>query len=272
MKKPIINLMRKSNYDFLIPRISLLMLVITFILFGFQTKAQGELPVVKIRLVNPSFDCKTRLYCLDVEFQTDTEDQQLFGLNLRLFYDDDVLEFHSMTNFEEGYESIGTPQLVTGPDGSGDAFGLSGPIEWLNGLVQKTDFSPIFLSTVDTVWTPLFSICFHVDDVSQLLPNFCPPIIFDLQEDANLGGYFYGDDGVVISLSTADPSISLPTTEYVVQYNWVYEAGPESYGTPEPITCIVPDQCVPVSNWAIYLAIGLMMVVVILVYRKRIAG
>jgi hypothetical protein len=270
MKKPIMNLMHQTNHLIHnVPRF-LVLVTIFLILAGTQAQAQEEFPVIKIRLTNPSYDCKTRLYCLDVEFLGDAAEQQVFGVNLRLFYDDDVLEYHSMGDFVEGYDVSVEPDLVTGPSESGAVFGLSGPVEWFNGSIEKLGFSSVYLST--TEWTKLFNICFRVDDVSVLLPSFCPPIIFDLQEDPLLGGYFPGDDGVVITLASPDPSISLPTTENVVQYNWEYVLTEVSYGQPVETDCIVPDYCVPVSDWAIYLAIGLMLAGTVFIYRRRISG
>ena len=94
----------------LVPRIIILTIMILFF-SGFQVRAQEEFPIVKIRLANPSYDCKTKLYCLDVEFQSNTAEQQVFGVNLRFFYDDDVLEYWSMGEFAKGYASLVAPDL-----------------------------------------------------------------------------------------------------------------------------------------------------------------
>ena len=39
--------------------------------------------------------------------------------------------------------------------------------------------------------------------------------------------FFVGDDGVVITVVDPGPSESLPTTENVIQFNWVYDSPPD---------------------------------------------
>jgi len=48
-------------------------------------------PVIKVRFNNPTYNCASQTYCVDVEFQSNTADQQLFGMNVRFYYDDSKL-------------------------------------------------------------------------------------------------------------------------------------------------------------------------------------
>ena len=48
-------------------------------------------PVVSVRLANPTYNCLSEQYCLDVEFQADQAGIELFGMNIRFFYDDNIL-------------------------------------------------------------------------------------------------------------------------------------------------------------------------------------
>jgi len=266
-------IMKFYRLNFPSSREILLVLVFSLVLLsGFQSTAQPQLPVVTVRYANPQYDCPTQTYCLDVEFLSDTPGLQVDGMNVRFFYDDNVLEYLSMGDFQEGYDSTNPPEIVTGLPGSGVLFGLAGPLEWFNGTVQLVSPSPIFLSTVDTIWTKLFNVCFHVDDPNALdTANFCPSIVWDLQVNPESGGYFPGDDGVVIIVVTSNPQELLSTTENVVQFNWVYDATENLIGYPVSIICIstICGYVIPLSNWALFLAIGLMLVASVFIYRRR---
>ena len=51
------------------------------------TFADAQNVGMTVRLANPEYDCVAQTYCVDVEFQSNTADQQLFGMNVRFFYD-----------------------------------------------------------------------------------------------------------------------------------------------------------------------------------------
>jgi hypothetical protein len=249
------------------------------LLSGFQATAQPALPEVSVRFANPQYDCDSQKYCLDVEFLANTQNQWLFGINVRFFYDDNVLEYLYMGDFQAGYDSPSLPQIETYSDPESIAFfGFGGPVEWFNGYVQLEDSIPTFLSTTDTAWTKLFNVCFHVDDPNSIgISSFCPSIVWDLQEDPPEngigGGYNEGDDGVAITVVTTYPN-SAPTTEIVEQFNWMYAATNISVGHPERIDCI-KTTCghdIPLSNWSLFLAIGLMLIASVFIYRRRISG
>ena len=254
-------------------KLIVLPLILTLVFSGFYAPAQPALPVVTVQFANPYYDCNTHIYRLDVEFKSDVPGQQIFGMNVRFYYDDDVLEFLSMGDFETGYNSPAPSPLPEnyGP-GSGLAFGLVGPLEFVNGTMQLVSASPVFLNT-DT-WTRLFRINFQVDDPAALgIASFCPPVIWDLQENPANGGYGPGDEGVVITVVDPSPQVeSSATTENVMQFNWIYEASGNVVGHPLEVQCI-PTTCgvvIPISNWAIFLAIGLMLIATLFILRKRI--
>jgi hypothetical protein len=272
MKKHLVNntdkLNRKNNFSTwkLFPA---LLLIIMF--SGLLARSQ-TLPQVSLRFANPRYDCPTQTYCLDVEVKSDTPDQRLFGINVRFFYDDGILEFLGTSDHREGYGMPSPPEIITGEGGV--FFGFAGNPEWFNGTVQLMDNAYIVYLPVGN-WQKAFSICFQVDDPNSLdIQNFCPSIVWDLQQNPPEfgGGFLPGDDGVVITL--VDPSgeqDSAPTTEEVVQFNWEYNAGEGYFGNHVDLVCI-PTSCweVPVSNWALFLGIGLMVVATAFIYRKRI--
>jgi hypothetical protein len=238
---------------------------------GVQSFAQ--MPTLTVRFNNPQYDCPTQTYCLDVEFISDVPDQQLFGINVRFFYDDDILEYISMGDFAQGYSSPIPDQIVTGGAGSGADFNIAGPLEWFNGYVEKTGVSPIILSTSE--WTKLFKVCFHVDDPNSLnIEEFCPTIVWDLEYNPDNGGYLNGDDGVVMTVVTTIPNQdSAPTMENVVQFNWQYNPSDVApFGFPVNVICIstICGFVIPVSDWALFLGIGLMVVATLFIYRRRI--
>lgn len=246
----------------------------TFLLFsGFTATAQPpELPVLTVRFANPVFDCPTKTYCLDVEFQANTAGLKLFGMNVRFFYDGNILEYLSMGDFAQGYDILSS-DIYTYPAGSGNVFGIAGPLKWFDGTVQLTDTTSVYLST--TGWTKLFNICFRVKDPTALqgVDNFCPSIVWDLQSDPSLGGYFSGDDGVVMTI--VDPSgqqDSQVTTENVVQFNWEYVAGANIFGHPVDLICVSTwcGYLIPLANWSLFLAIGLMIIATLFIWKRRL--
>ena len=272
MKKLILNrIVKFCRWNFLSSWKINLPILFLLLLSGIQTTAQPAIPSVTVRFANPYYDCPTNTYCLDVEFICDTPGQKLFGMNVRFFYDDSILEYLSMGDFQVGYGGSATPVIRTGPSSSGTSFGIAGRLEWFNGTLNLISSSPIFLST--TKWTKLCNICFRVDDPNvKKNSNFCPSVFWDLEANSEPVGYLAGDDGVVMTIvDLTGAEKSLPTTEIVEHLNWQYDLSGNSIGYPVSVTC-VSTICgfIPVSNWALFLAFGLMIAASVFIYRKRI--
>lgn len=211
------------------------------ILFGLPGMPVAQVPVISVRLANPQNSCVTQEYCLDVEFKSDIPDQEIFGMNVRFFYDDDVLELVDFRDFQGGYGPVAPNPPVTATSASaGPAlFNFTGPAEFVNGAMQliNSNATPILLNADE--WTKIFQICFLVDDPNANLDTFCPSVVWDLEQDPENGGFLSGDDGVVITVDDPDPdNESLPTDENVVQFNWMYTGnGTPPYGEPVDSTC-----------------------------------
>ncbi len=251
-------------------------LIMVMLISGNTASAQDEFPVVYVKFANPTFDCPTQLYCVEVHVKTDSPGEQIFGFNVRFIYDDADLEYLGISELVSGY-TLTEPEVLTGIPGSGGLFGFGGNLEYVNGVVELTDiFDDSFILTAE--WQKMFKICFTIDNpIYRGVDSFCPALVWNLQADPSQGGFFggiqEGDDGVVFTVQSAiDPTESLPTTENVEQFNWVYQAGANSFGFEDPVTCI-PTKCgtpLPLSDWAIYLAIGLMAAASVFIYRRRI--
>ncbi|MGB4850000.1 MAG: SdrD B-like domain-containing protein [Saprospiraceae bacterium] len=205
------------------------------------------LPVISTRFANPSFGCDGQ-YCVDVEFKCNQPNQQLFGMNVRFFYPDSILELIGFSDFHNGYgiAQPDPPDIVTN-SAAGAAFNFTGPAEWVNGAIQLDN--PNIITYLDTVqWTKLFQVCFEIDDPNPNMASFCPPLVWDIEQDINNGGYFSGDDGVVITVIDPDPFIeSSPAYTSVDQFNWMYTgSGSAPFGEPVSNNCttLTPD-CSP---------------------------
>ena len=112
--------------------------VFLLLMLGTFVSAYAQ-PVVTVRFANPQFDCTTMEYCLDVEFQSDTPNEELFGMNVRFYYEDNELEFLDFRDFQGGYGAFSpNPPIVnTGNLSSGPSlFGLTGASEFVNGGMQ----------------------------------------------------------------------------------------------------------------------------------------
>lgn len=283
MKRFHMNQIRKFfETGFLSSRKLIQPLFLILVFSGLATMAQPEIPEVTVRFTNPRYICPTQNYCVDVEFKSNLQGQWVYGSNIRFFYDDAELEYVGMGDFQTGYASLEAPQILTGPAGSGTPFGFNGPLEWFNGTLQLVSYdNPVYLST--TGWTKMFSICFHVDNPNSLsIQNFCPSLVWDFQEQGGGGdlpesgdGFLPGDDGVVVTIvDQTGLQDSAPTFEIVEQFNWQYDQTGQTFGYNVPEICIstICGYIIPISNWSIYLAIGLMLVVSLFIYRRRISG
>ena len=210
----------------------------------------GQTPVVTVRFVNPQHDCVTQEYCLDVEFKSDIPDQEIFGVNVRFFYDDQLLELVNFRDFQGGYGPVAPdPPIIFTSESAGPAlFNFIGAAEFINGAIQllSTD-DPIYLDTENYI--KLFQICFDVDGPIPNLDTFCPPVVWDLEQDPANGGFLSGDDGVVITIVDPEPNNeSYASDENVEQFNWEYIGnGPPPFGQPIEVTCHNINCALPVS-------------------------
>ena len=213
-------------------------------LSGLSLSGQNQ-AVVIARFSNPVLVCGPETYCVDVEFQSDADNIRLFAMNVRLFFDDELLSFIGFTDFAEGYAPVSpNPPFVNYlAEGAGNTlFGFAGEAVFINGAVQLVNSGapPIFISPDS--WTKLFSICFSFDMTSiNTLNNVCPAIIWDLQEDPSMGSFFPGSEGVVILMVNPEPDPpTLPVTENVIQFNWDYTCNAGfPYGQPQESDCIL---------------------------------
>ncbi len=218
---------------------------------GFGNALFGQTPVVTVRFANPQNDCVTQEYCLDVEFRADMPDLEVFGMNVRFFYDDDILELIDFRDFQGGYGPVApNPPVSSTSIPAGPAlFNFEGAAEFINGAMQLVSSGPppILLDTLQ--WTKLFQICFNVDGLNGNLDTFCPPVIWDLEQDPENGGFLAGDDGVVITITDPDPNNeSLPSNENAVQFNWEYTGnGTPPYGQPIDLVCSNINCALPVT-------------------------
>ena len=221
----LINVLRRKLFHILLLALLALM----------GNEMMGQYPGVTVRFANPDFDYETQTYSLDVEFQCDTQGKELFGMNVRFFYPDTLLEFIAFGEFVEGYApmSPNPPIISTGNSSSGMIlFGFPGPQEYLNGAIQKTGTNSVELST--TGWTKIFNVSFHVDDTNSLdIESFCPPVIWDINE-TETGGIAAG-----IIITIVNGSGSAPACEHSDQINWQYDGIPGlPHGFPVPLDCI----------------------------------
>lgn len=234
------------------------------VLFGFCLMLSGMLPVsafattlltsgtasasaavvdpnLTVRFNNPQFSCSTYEYCLDVEFQSDVANKELFGMNVRFFIDDRILEYVNLRGFQGGYGAVSpSPANVNYGTSGIPWFNFTDGADYINGAVQKTNSSapPIYIST--SGWTKLFQACFTVDYHNGSETVFCPPVVWDLEANPNNGGFPNGSSGVVMTV--VNGSDSSPALEHVNQFNWQYTGnGSAPFGEPIEVSCINID-------------------------------
>lgn len=209
----------------------------------------SQTPTITVRFANPQFNCTTDEYCVDVQFLSSIQNEQLFGMNVRFFYDDNVLELINFRNFVPGYGPVApNPPIIATSGPAGPAlFNFAGPAEFINGAIQLVNPAATDVLLDPVVWKTIFQICFTIDDLNSNWSSFCPSLVWDLQQNPANGGFLSGDDGVVMTVVDANGQ-SAPANENVVQFNWQYIGnGSPPYGQPVSNDCISIPCPLPVT-------------------------
>lgn len=261
-------MLEKSNPSIRVHRIIIPAILLILLTFGLRTMAQDT--IITTRFANGYYDSINYRYYVSVELQSNLPDIKVYGFNVRFFYESDRMQYLYIDSLPLVYEEVNPPAEIQA--GNYSQFALSGPQHWINTKVQfnASDYrEPISVSG----WTKMFTICFLVKD-PEPCNRFCPSIVWDLELNAGEleGGYLPGDDGVVVTVSTdEDFEATFPVKELAQHWRWEYLNPPGQYwGVVTGEICCPP--IIPVANWPIYIAIGLMLVTSILIYRRRISG
>lgn len=214
---------------------------------------QSQLPSVGVRFANPQYDEQSGTYWVDVELQSNQQDQQLFGMNVRFFYDATKMAFTKFRNFADGYDILGDPPVAhVGNASSGEhMFNFDREAAYVNGAVQlQTSENPQKIGQQQ--WTKLFEVCFTVSDLAGQ-ESFCPSLIWDLKEHPEKSSFFRGSDGVVFTVmekNPATPQESAPAITDVEHFNWKYDDVEElPFGIPVSENCISLSEVVSSNNW-----------------------
>lgn len=220
--------------------------------FSTQISAQG-LDRVFARFANPQYDQETRNYSLDVELQSERDNQFLFGMNVRFFYDASKLEFLSFDEFHPGYGVLGAaPSARKGtPDSGLELFDFYQAASFVNSAIQlQNESSPMKLH--DTHWVRAFRLNFKVPESVDEHELFCPSVIWDLKATPGAGSFLPGSDGLVITLKNQNPvsrKVSGPTIVESEPFNWAYSAGEDMpYGSPLAEDCVALAKVVSSTN------------------------
>ncbi|OQC05204.1 MAG: hypothetical protein BWX80_02181 [Candidatus Hydrogenedentes bacterium ADurb.Bin101] len=215
--------------------------VVILAVFLLGTAAAAQNDVITVRFANPRYECSSGLYRVDAELQARDALRQVFGMNLRFFYDASVMEFVSFEGFASGYGLLGeTTKIKANPESGPNLFGFSGPAEYVNGAIQLLNVSaqPLFIAT--GTWTRLFTLCFAVAEPAAVESGpFCPSLVWDLQADPAEGAFLPGSNGVVLTLVSGELGVSAAAEERAVQFNWAYAVHDgKPFGLPVAESCV----------------------------------
>jgi len=222
---------------------------IAFLFFCASTIAlTGQaMPQIQARFSNPVFDMETREYFLDVELNSVLAQENLFGMNLRFFYDATYMEFKGVDQFHQGYGLLGdAPKPFVGNGNSGvQFFSFSHALAYINGAVQLLDERfPLAIPT--TGWVKAFRLTFKVPVTVPNEAEFCPSVIWDIEANNSNGGFLPGSDGLVMTVTENQRStrfVSKPTIPFGTPFNWAYN-GSETM----PFGSIAHSECISISS------------------------
>lgn len=195
------------------------------------------------RFANPQFDEKAGIYSLDVEMRSDRANEQVFGMNVRFFYDETQLSFLDFDQFQEGYKLLGEkPKSFVGNRESGASmFGFDAAAAYINGAIQLQQPKTSFSMSPER-WSKFFRVNFKVKEGFQGLKSFCPCVIWDIKADATRQGFFEGSNGVVVTVvekNTQTAQESAPSLVAGEAFNWNYNRwGTMPYGNPLAKSCL----------------------------------
>ncbi|MEP6646658.1 MAG: hypothetical protein ABJC12_06185 [Saprospiraceae bacterium] len=206
--------------------------------------------MITMRFGNPRYDCDSSQFLVDVEFQSNVNNQRIFGINMRFWYNDADLEYIRFKMIYPLQYSAFTPnpaeKYILPPYGP-LWFGFQGAAVWINGAVQLTNVNqpPVYITT--STWTKVFSIAFHIDTPNPNPEAYYASVIGDLEADPAQGGFLPQTEGIVITVINIHGASS-SVKEGSVPFNWNYSGnGSAPYGAPANINPATL-QCAPIIN------------------------
>lgn len=201
---------------------------------------------INTRFSQARFDAKSKTYTLDMEMKSQGSRHYLFGMNLRFFYDAAHLEFVSVSELPAAYALLGDqPKAFRGNADSGyKMFDLQESAAFVNGAIQLTkEDQPLELNPHQ--WVKVGKLNFKITGELSPGARFCPAVIWDVQGNAQKGGFLPGSDGVVITVlenNPATPQTSAPANITALQYNWAYDSAEKMpYGKPVNQECFTVE-------------------------------
>jgi len=207
-------------------KFNLTILLVFGLALGFGSEALGQSLVnIQIRFANPQFEKSSQTYSLDVEMRSNVADEQLFGINVRFFYDAAMLSFSHLDNFQQGYGILGdTPKAFVGNSNSGSQmFKFYEAAGYVNTAVQLME-SKSSVAMGPNKWAKYFTAHFKVHEMELGNEKFAPSVIWDVKSTPKGGGYLKGSDGVVLTLVEKDQATleeSVPASVEGIPFNWV---------------------------------------------------
>ena len=219
-------------------------LFVLCLLLGFGLGASAQVSsVVTLRFSNPEYNVEKDNYTVDVEMKAIGNAQELFGMNIRFFYDAAALEFQAVEGFYPGYELLGEeqPKVYTGNADSGPVmFGFEESAAYVNGAMQLMEGMQA-MKIPKNEWTKAFSLRFRIAEGVENGSFLCPSLVWDLKAYKE-EGLFRGDNGVRLTLVEDKPYTREVSTPCVIQslpFNWAY------YQTDDemPFGYVVEEQC-----------------------------
>ena len=214
-------------------------LILLILLLVISSNITAQDSHLDFRFSNGKVDRVSNSYSIDVDVKTQITDAALYAMNLRFFYEADLLKLAEFSNFKDGYNFIDNQKkTILGSEESAERmFGLQGTAGYVNQGIEMKDVDKSAWKSDE--WEKVVTLRFEILDQS-FLKTPCPSFMWDKQSDTNKGGLLRGSMGSTasfIGLNNNKLECNGASCSYE-DYNWLMKSVSAPYGESQKGGCI----------------------------------
>ncbi len=203
----------------------------------------GQDDHLQFRFSNLNYDFDENVLSVDIEIFTPDDDMALYAMNTRLFYEADLINFSSYSDFKEGYGFItdgDNKPFIGGEKSARNMFGSEGRAGYINTGIEMSNVS-VDVRWKKGEWERLVRLNYTIDEsILENKASLCPAFIWD-QGSGDQNSYLMGSMGVtstiIIKKSNTDVKCSSAHCAYFdMNYN--------NTSIEAPFGIVLSDMCI----------------------------